>query len=60
MNNITETIVTIAVAVVGLAMVAVIVSNRARTSEVITAGGNAFSNALRVAVSPVAGSGIGF
>lgn len=55
MNQITETIVTIAVAIVGLAMVAVLVSRQANTAGVISAGGNAFTNALRVAVSPVQG-----
>lgn len=60
MNSITESVVTVAVAVVGLAIVAVIVSNRAKTAQVIQSAGGAFSDALRVAVSPVAGSGIGF
>jgi hypothetical protein len=55
MNNITETIVTIAVAIIGLATVAVLVSRNANTAGVIGAGGNAFTDALRTAVSPVTG-----
>lgn len=57
MNNITESVVTIAVAIVGLASLAVLVSRNARTSEIIDSGGNAFSRALGVAVSPVTGGG---
>lgn len=60
MNNITESVVTIAVAIVGLASLAVLVSRNARTSEIIDSGGNAFSRALGVAVSPVTGGGGGF
>ncbi len=56
MNNITETVVTIATAIVGVALLAVLVSKRSNTSGVIQAAGSAFSNALGVAVSPV-GSG---
>lgn len=57
MNNLTETIVTIAVAIIGLAMVAVLVSRNANTTGVIREGGNAFTNALRTAISPVANGG---
>lgn len=56
MNNITESIVTIAVAIIGLATLAVIVSKNANTTGVIGAGGQAFNNALAVAISPVTGS----
>jgi hypothetical protein len=56
MNTITEMIVTIAVAIVGLATVAVLVSKRSQTPAVIQAGGSAFSNALAVAESPVTGA----
>jgi len=59
MNNLTETIITIAVAIIGLAMVAVLVSRNANTAGVIREGGGAFTNALRTAISPVAG-GTGF
>jgi hypothetical protein len=49
-------LVTIAVAIVGLATVAVLVSKRAQTPAVIQASGSAFSNALAVAESPVTGA----
>jgi len=48
-------IVTVAVAIVGLAIVATLVSNRANTANVIKAGGSAFSGAITAAVSPVTG-----
>jgi hypothetical protein len=56
MNTITEALVTIATAIVGLAIVAVLVSKRSQTPAVIQASGSAFSNALAVAESPVTGA----
>lgn len=56
MNNITESIVTIATAIVGLAIVAVLVSNRAQTGNVLGAAGSAFANALSAATGPVTGA----
>lgn len=56
MNQITEMLVTIAVAIVGLAMVSVLVSRKSQTPQVIQASGSAFSNALAVAESPVTGA----
>jgi hypothetical protein len=55
-NTITEMITTIAVAIVGVAMAAVLVSKKAQTPQVIQASGSAFSNALAVAESPVTGA----
>lgn len=55
MGNIGEQIVTIATAIVGVALLAVIVSRNSNTSGVISSAGAAFSNALSVAVSPVTG-----
>lgn len=57
MNNVTEQVVTIAVAIVGVATLAVLVSRNSNTAGVISAAGNAFSNALGVAVSPITGGG---
>jgi hypothetical protein len=54
-----EKIVTIGVAIVGVATLAVLVSRNANTAGVIKAGGSAFSEALRAAVSPVTGGGLG-
>jgi hypothetical protein len=56
MNTFTEALVTIATAIVGLAMVAILVSRKAQTPAVIQASGSAFSNALAVAESPVTGA----
>ena len=56
MNTITEALVTIATAIVGLAIVSVLVSKKAQTPQVIQASGSAFSNALGVAESPVTGA----
>jgi hypothetical protein len=51
-----ESITTIALAIVTLGMVAVVVSKRAQTPQVIQSAGSAFSNALGVAESPVTGA----
>lgn len=56
MDHLTNAVVSVAIAIVGLATIAVLVSRNANTTGVITAGGNAFSNALSVAESPVSGS----
>ena len=56
MNTLTEALVTIATAIVGLAIISVLVSNKAQTPAVIQASGSAFSNALAVAESPVTGA----
>jgi len=48
-----EDITAIAVAIIGVATLAVLVSSHAKTADVITSAGNAFAQALKVAVSPV-------
>jgi hypothetical protein len=48
-------IVSIATAIIGVAIVAVIVSNNSNTANVIKAAGTAFGDVLKVAVSPVTG-----
>lgn len=60
MNGAMEKIVTIAVAIVGVATLAVLVSKKANTSGVITSAGNAFSHALATAISPVTGGNSNF
>jgi len=50
-----DTIVTIAVAIIGLATLAVIVSKRANTTSVISSFGNAFNSILKTTISPVTG-----
>jgi hypothetical protein len=55
MGHIGEQIVTIATAIIGVAILAVLVSKNSNTTGVISAAGSAFSGALAVAVSPVTG-----
>lgn len=50
-----HTIAGVLTAVIGVAIIAVLVSNRAATAGVITAGGNAFSGMLSAATKPVIG-----
>ena len=49
-------VVTVLTAIIGVAIIAVLVSQNAQTSSVIQAGGNAFSSALSAAEAPVTGS----
>lgn len=51
-----EGIVTVATMIVGVAIVATLVSKNAQTADVITAGGKALSGALQAAIGPVSGS----
>lgn len=56
MNDHTITaIVSVLVAITGLAIIAVIVSQNSNTTGVFTAGGGAVSNALCAALAPVTG-----
>lgn len=57
MNKLTGSIVSIAVAIIGLATLAVLVSRQADTGNVIRSAGQAFSGAIGAAVSPVTGGG---
>jgi hypothetical protein len=56
LHTFTEMLTTIALAIVGVAIVALIVSRRSQTPAVIQAAGSAFGNALGVAESPVTGA----
>ena len=53
MNQLTESVVTIAVAIIGLATLAVIVGQRSQTANVIKSAGSAFNNALSTVIRPV-------
>lgn len=55
MNNTVEAVVTIATAITGVAILAVIVSRKSNTANVIQAAASGFANSLGVAVSPVTG-----
>lgn len=59
-DNLINSLVTIATAIIGVAILAVLVSRNANTAGVLGAAGKAFSGALSTALSPVAGSGFGF
>lgn len=49
-------IVSILMAVIGVAIIALLVSQQAQTANVLQAGGNAFSGVLSTALSPVTGN----
>jgi len=54
-DQLIASVVTVATAIVGLAIIAVLVSKNAQTSTVIGAGGTAFAQAVGAAVAPVTG-----
>lgn len=56
MTNVLEPVVTIATAIIGVAILAVLVSNKANTAGVLGAFGNMFSNMLSAATGPVTGA----
>lgn len=56
-DNLISSVVTVLTAIIGVAFIAVLVSKNADTSNVIGAGGRAFSGALGTALSPVTGGG---
>lgn len=53
MGKTSELIFATATAIVGVAIVAVIVSRNSATADVIKAAGGAFNDALKTAVSPI-------
>lgn len=60
MNEITSGVVTVLLAIIGVAIIAVLVSGRAQTASVLQAGGSATAGILNAAISPVVGTGPGF
>lgn len=56
MNELTHAVVTIAVAIIGVALLAVLVSRNANTSGVLQSAGSALSNGLLAAEAPVLGN----
>lgn len=52
-DQLIESVVTIALAITGIAIIAVLVSRNAQTPDVLLAGGQAFSQSLRAAEGPV-------
>lgn len=60
MNSFAEGAATIVLAVIGLAMVAIIVSRKSNAGGIIQAAASGVSNAIGVAISPVTGSSPSF
>ncbi len=56
MNSGVEAIVTITTGIIGVAILAVLVSQKSNTTGVVQAFGSAFSNALGIAEAPVTGA----
>jgi hypothetical protein len=54
-DRIIESLTVIATAIIGIAIIAVLVSKNANTSGVIQAAGTAFGNDITAAISPVTG-----
>lgn len=59
-DHLISSLVTVATAIVGVAIVAVLVSRNADTSNVIRSAGSAFADDLRAATGPVSGGFGGF
>lgn len=57
MGEIGTAITSILMAIIGVAIIAVLVSPRAQTGNVLSAGGTAIGNVLSSALSPVTGGG---
>ncbi len=49
-------VISVLVAIIGVAIVAALISQQAQTANVVTASGNAFTNILKTALSPVTNS----
>lgn len=60
MNQIMNGVVVILTAIIGVAILSVLVSRNSNTAGVLAAGSQAFSGALGTALSPVTGAGFGF
>ena len=58
-DQLISSVVTVLTAIIGVAIIAVLVSKNANTTGVISAGASGFSQALGTALSPVTG-GSGF
>lgn len=54
MYSVGPTLITVVGGIIGLAMVAVVVSKNAQTSQVIQGGGTALASVIGAAVAPVA------
>lgn len=59
MGKIGEQVLVVALAIIGVATLAVLVSNQANTTGVIASIGNAFNSSLKAALSPISGGSLG-
>lgn len=59
-DNIISGVVTIATAIIGIAILAVLVSRNAQTPQVLQSAGAAFSQSIGAAVAPVTGGNSSF
>jgi hypothetical protein len=59
-RDVLDTVVSIVTAIVGLAIVSVLVSKNAQTGSVIKAAGSALAGDIQAATGPVTGGGGGF
>lgn len=60
-EQLVSSVVTVLTAIIGVAIIAVLVSKNANTTGVISAGGSAFAQDLGTAISPITGNnGFGF
>lgn len=60
MNELTASVLTVATALVGVAILAVLVSRQSNTTGVISAAAGGFAEDIAAAVSPITGGGSGF
>jgi len=58
MDRITEAVVTVFTAIIGVAILSVLVSPKAQTSNVIQSVASGFGNSLAVAMTPVTGENV--
>lgn len=59
MNQLVNSLTVLLAAVVGVAILSVILSKNSNTAQVLTSGGQAFGGLLKDAESPVTGSSFG-
>jgi hypothetical protein len=59
MYEMSRAAITVVASIITLAIIAVLVSKNAQTSQVLQAGGSALSGLINAAVSPVSGSNFG-
>jgi len=58
-DQLVTSVVTVLTAIIGVAILAVLVSKNSQTSTVINAASKGFASDLTAALSPISGSGLG-